>query len=157
MIGGMQAQVADLFSKYQGPVELVLTLLFSTIIVFPEQVPLAMRRQADSFLGRSFFIVFTVFIATVFGWPLGTLAALLSALLIGAGSIFPESIQRPSVEGFSSEIDVRLVPDGRRRWFVEEVLGENPLIIEEDTVKTIAVQDLSTRYGGSVQSNTVTR
>jgi len=34
-------------------------------------------------------------------------------------------------------------------------MGENPLLIEDDTVTTSAVQDLTERGSGSVQSSSV--
>ena len=45
------------------------------------------------------------------------------------------------------------------KWFVEKVLGENPLLIEEENVTTQAIQDMSRRgtgsYGGGVQNTSV--
>lgn len=154
MKGGFRAQVDDLYHKYEQPLVVLLGLFMVLAIVFLEKIPIEIRKQADSFLGRALLLTFTVTVVTMYGWPLGILAGLLSALLIGAGGIHP--IQKDVKEGFSSEINVRLVP-GKHKWFVEKVLGENPLLIEDDTVSTSAVQDLSEKYTGSVQSNTVTR
>jgi len=53
-------------------------------------------------------------------------------------------------------MNVRLIP-GKHKWFVEKVLGENPLLIEDETVNTSAVQDYSDKYTGNVQSSSVTR
>ncbi|NBO60615.1 MAG: hypothetical protein EBU82_06555 [Flavobacteriia bacterium] len=154
MKGGFKAQVDDLYHKYEQPVVILLGLLMVIGIVFLEKIPIEVRKQADSFLGRALLLTFTVTVVALYGWPLGILAGLLSALLIGAGGIHP--IQKQIKEGFSSEVNVRLVP-GKHKWFVERVMGENPLLIEDDTVSTSAVQDLSEKDYGSVQSNTVTR
>jgi len=154
MKGGFQAQVDDLYHKYEQPLVILLGLIMVIIIVFLEKVPIELRKQADSFLGRALLITFTVILVKLYGWPMGILAGLMSALLIGAGGIHP--IQKQIKEGFSSEVNVRIVP-GKHKWFVEKVLGENPLLIEDDTVNTSAVQDLSEKDTGSVQSNTVTR
>ena len=154
MKGGFKAQVDDLYHKYEQPVVILLGLLMVIGIVFLEKIPIEVRKQADSFLGRALLLTFTVTVVALYGWPLGILAGLLSALLIGAGGIHP--IQKEIKEGFSSEVNVRLVP-GKHKWFVERVMGENPLLIEDDTVSTSAVQDLSEKDYGSVQSNTVTR
>lgn len=144
----------DLYHKYEQPV-MVLTGLFMVItIVFLEKVPIEIRKQADSFLGRALLLTFTVTVTVLYGWPMGILAGLMSALLIGAGGIHP--ITKQVSEGFSSEMNVRIVPD-KHKWFVEKVLGENPLLIEDDTVTTSAVQDYSDKYTGSVQSDSVTR
>ena len=154
MKGGFRAQVDDLYHKYEQPVVVLLGLFMIMGIVFLEKVPIEVRKQADSFLGRALLLTFTVTVVALYGWPLGILAGLLSALLIGAGGIHP--IQKEIKEGFSSEVNVRLVP-GKHKWFIERVMGENPLLIEDDTVSTSAVQDLSEKDYGSVQSNTVTR
>lgn len=153
MKGGFRAQVDDLYHKYEQPVVILVTLFLVIVIVFLDKVPIEVRKQADSFLGRSLLLTFTVLVTVLYGWPLGILAGLMSVLLIGAGGIHP--ITQPVQEGFSSEMNVRIVP-GKHKWFVEKVMGENPLLIEDDTVTTSAVQDLSDKYSGSVQSNTVT-
>lgn len=154
MRGGFRAQVDDLYHKYEQPLVVLLGLIMVIVIVFLEKIPIEFRKQADSLLGRSFLVTFTVVMAVFYGWPMGILAALMSALVIGAGGIHP--IQKQVKEGFSSEVNVRLVP-GKHKWFVEKILGENPLLIEDDTVNTSAVQDLSEKDYGSVQSNSVTR
>lgn len=154
MKGGFRAQVGDLYHKYEQPVVVLVGLFMVLIIVFLDKVPIEIRKQADSLLGRALLITFTVIVTTMYGWPMGILAGLMSALLIGAGGIHP--IEKPIKEGFASEMNVRLVP-GKHKWFVEKVMGENPLLIEDEVVNTSAVQDLSEKYSGSVQSNTVTR
>lgn len=154
MKGGFRAQVDDLYHKYEQPVLLLVGIFMILVIVFLEKVPIEIRKQADSFLGRALLLTFTVVVILLFGWPMGILAGLMSALLIGAGGIHP--ISKPVEEGFSSEMNVRIVTD-KHKWFVEKVLGENPLLIEDDTVTTSAVQDYSDKYTGSVQSDSVTR
>jgi len=150
MKGGFRVQIDDLFHKYEPPIMILTGLLMVIVIVFLEKIPLEVRKQADSTLGRALLITFTAITTMLFGWPLGIVAALMSVLLIGAGSI------EPVMEGFSSEMNVRLIPS-QHKWFVEKVLGENPLLIEDQTVDTSAVQDLSEKDSGNVQSNTVTR
>ncbi len=154
MKGGFRAHVDDLYHKYEQPIVVLAGLFMILIIVFLDKVPLEIRKQADSFLGRALLLTFTVVVTVLYGWPMGILAGLMSALLIGAGEIHP--IKKQVKEGFSSEMNVRLVP-GKHKWFVEKVLGENPLLIEDEVVNTSAVQDLSEKYSGSVQSTTVTR
>jgi hypothetical protein len=154
MKGGFQAQVDDLYHKYEQPVMILIGLFMVIVIVFLEKIPLEIRKQADSFLGRALLLTFTVSIVVLYGWPLGILAGLMSALLIGAGGVHP--VQKQIKEGFSSEMNVRLVP-GKHKWFVEKVLGENPLLIEDDTVSTSAVQDLTEKDSGNVQNSSVQR
>jgi len=154
MKGGFRVQVDDLFHKYESPILLLAGLCMALVIVFLDKIPLEVRKQADTLLGRSFLVGFTLLNTGLFGWPMGILAGIMSALLIGAGGVHP--IRKQVTEGFSSEMNVRLIPD-KHKWFVEKVLGENPWLIEDQTVETIPVQDLSERSSGSVQSNTVSR
>jgi hypothetical protein len=144
----------DLFHKYDQPIMIFIALVMITVIVFLEKVPIEIRKQADTVLGRLFLLGITVLTIQLFGWTMGILAALMSVLLIGAGGVHP--IKKPIQEGFSSEINYRIVPN-KHKWFVEKVLGENPLLIEDQTIDTMAVQDLSDKYSGNVQSNTVSR
>ncbi len=154
MKGGFRVQVDDLFHKYESPILLLAGLCMALVIVFLDKIPLEVRKQADTLLGRSFLVAYTLLVTVLFGWPMGVLAGIMSALLIGAGGVHP--IRKQVTEGFSSEMNVRLIPD-KHKWFVEKVLGENPWLIEDQTVETIPVQDLSERSSGSVQSNTVSR
>jgi len=154
MKGGFRVQVDDLFHKYEPPIMILTALLMITAVVFLEKIPVEIRKQADTLLGRLLLLGFTVLVTVLFGWPLGILAVIMSVLIIGAGSVSP--VKKSVTEGFSSEMNVRLIPS-KHKWFVEKVLGENPLLIEDQTVDTMAVQDLSDKYTGSVQSNTVTR
>lgn len=144
----------DLYRKYEQPVMVLTGLFMVIVIVFLEKVPIEIRKQADSFMGRALLLMFTVTVTVLYGWPMGILAGLMSALLIGAGGIHP--VTKQVNEGFSSEMNVRIVPS-KHKWFVEKVLGEDPLLIEDDTVTTSAVQDYSDKYSGSVQSDSVTR
>lgn len=154
MKGGVREQLGDLFSRYQDPLAFVTGTFITIVIVFLGKISKDVRRQADSFLGRALLLTFTVLVTILFGWPLGVLAGLMSALLIGAGGVHPVSVALQ--EGFAPDMNVRLVPN-KKKWFVEEVLGENPLLIEDTVIDTSAVQDLTEKNYGSVQSNTVTR
>lgn len=154
MKGGFQVHVSDMFDKFRTPIELVMAIFITTLIVFIEKVPIEIRKQADSFLGRALLLVFIMTTTIIFGWPLGILSVLASAVFIGAGGVHP--IVKKLQEGFAPDISVRMVPD-KKKWFVEDVLGENPLMIEDQTVSTSAVQDLSEKNSGSVQNSSVTR
>lgn len=154
MKGGFRVQVNDLFQKYDQPIMILIALAMTIVIVFLEKIPLEIRKQADTLLGRLFLVGLTVLTVQVFGWTMGVLAALMSVLLIGAGGVHP--VKKAVQEGFSSEMNYRIIPS-KHKWFVEKVLGENPLLIEDQTVDTSAVQDLSDQYTGGVQSNTISR
>jgi hypothetical protein len=162
MSGGFQAHVSDMFDKFKGPIEVVMVFFITTLIVFLEKVPIEIRKQADTFLGRALLLTVIVVITILFGWPLGILSTLASALFIGAGGVHPivkrmtEGFAKGMTEGFAPDMSIRMIPD-KKKWFIEEVLGENPLMIEDQTVRTSAVQDLTERDSGNVQNSSVTR
>ena len=166
MSGGFQAHVSDIFDKLKGPIEVVMVFFITTLIVFLDKVPIEIRKQADTFLGRALLLTIIVVITILFGWPLGILSTLAAALFIGAGGVHPivkrltegltEGFAKGLTEGFAPDMSIRMIPD-KKKWFIEEVLGENPLMIEDQTVRTSAVQDLTERDSGNVQNSSVTR
>lgn len=162
MSGGFQAHVSDIFDKFKGPIEVVMVFFITTLIVFLDKVPIEIRKQADTFLGRALLLTIIVVITILFGWPLGILSTLAAALFIGAGGVHPivkrltEGFAKGLTEGFAPDMSIRMIPD-KKKWFIEEVLGENPLMIEDQTVRTSAVQDLTERDSGNVQNSSVTR
>ena len=158
MSGGFKAHVSDIFDKLKGPIEVVMVFFITTLIVFLDKVPIEIRKQADTFLGRALLLTIIVVITILFGWPLGILSTLAAALFIGAGGVHPivKRLTEGLTEGFAPDMSIRMIPD-KKKWFIEEVLGENPLMIEDQTVRTSAVQDLTERDSGNVQNSSVTR
>jgi hypothetical protein len=151
-IGGMQEQMSDLLSKYGPPTQVIVLLVVFLGIVFLPKLPKQVAEHSDAPYGRLFHSGLVYFVTQTYGWTTGIVVALFSALLIGAGS----NRRLPVKEGFNS--DIKIV-DSKQKWFVERVLGENPLLIEEENVYTMPVQDLSRRgtgsYGGGVQNTSV--
>ncbi len=151
-IGGVQEQMSDLLSKYGPPVQTILVLGIFLGIVFLPKLPKQLMEISDAFYGRLAHIALLYHVTANFGWTVGIVLAVFSALLIGGGS----NRRLPIKEGFNS--DLKLV-ESKNKWFVEKVLGENPLLIEEENVTTLPVQDLDRRgtgsYGGNVQNTSV--
>ena len=151
-VGGMSQQFHDVWSKYSPPVQtfLLLALLLGT--VFAKELPTAYIEFSDTLLGRAIHFGLIFFITSTFGWVLGLVFALFVGIVIGLGSARRLEVK----EGFNS--DLKMVEQGHK-WFVEKVLGENPLLIEEENVYTQPVQDLSRRgtgsYGGNVENTSV--
>jgi hypothetical protein len=150
MKGGMREHMSDIFQKYSQPAELLTGIVIILSIVFGTEIPTPIRNQADTTIGRLFLLGIVAIITQYFGWPLGILAALSAVLFIGV-----DGMHKQRVEGFLPDpMAVRVIPT-KHKWFVEKVLGENPLIIEDQTVQTKAVQDYSRNNSGSVQISSV--
>lgn len=111
-----------------------IALLFLIVgIAFSEEIPIELRRFANTFWGGVVGLIGVWVAYTYFDWTTALLVALLYVLAANSSII-------SLTENFEPGIDTRFVAN-RRKWYIEQVLGENPLLIEEDTVKTIAVQD----------------
>ena len=136
MKGGAQVYMADLVAKFSQPLNLYVLIGLALAIVFVKKIPLAIRAQAGSFLGRLFLFVATLAVAEYYSWTNGLLMAVLALLLL---SMSPRPQGR---DGFQTLANLRLITDDKR-WFVEKVLKENPVAIGEEVVKTQAVQDNS--------------
>ena len=139
MKGGASTYVMDLAKKFSSPIHIYVLLALVMAITFVKKIPGHLRAQAGTTLGRLFLFCLTVAIGELYSWTNGLLMAVLSLLLL---SLSP----RISAEGFQNgngnPIAIKVIEDNKK-WFVERVLNENPVAIEEDRVKTQAVQDSS--------------
>jgi hypothetical protein len=144
--GGFQQNFTELLEKYGSPFEILLFIVLFLGIVFMSKLPPALAKHSDTTLGRLFWAAATYFVVNRYGWSIGLVFALFAGLLIGAGS--SKSIK----EGFNA--DLRVIPSNDK-WFIERVLGENPKLIEEENVKTQAIQDDSGKTTGSVENTSV--
>jgi len=127
----------DLAKKFSNPIHFYILLALILAITYVKEIPLQIRSQAGTALGRIFLFALTVAIGQFYSWTNGLLMAVLSLLLL---SLSP----RASKEGFQgfSGMNFQLVEDNKK-WFVERVLKENPVAIQEKEVTTQAVQDSS--------------
>ena len=102
-------------------------------IVYVRQIPASIRMQLNTVLGRALLFCLTLLIADMYSWTYGIMMTLFTILLLAVS---------PRIEGFESgdATDIKMVTL-KKRWFAEELLGENPAGISEDKVTTAAVQD----------------
>lgn len=148
MKGGFQDHFYDLFNKNKYPLHVITILFLTTLTVFIGKVPEEIRIQADTLFGRLFLIFLTLILLLLFGIPTGLLSAVFSVILIGSGGLFSGKENVKTEEAFSSESITRIIPD-KHKWFNEKILGENPLLIEDNTVDTNAIQDLTEKGLGT--------
>lgn len=124
------------------------TLMFLVVgITFVHVIPIEIRRGYNTLLGGLGGLSTVVFLYYYFNWYTSLLAALLLVLIINSGLLHTEK------EGFEPGIDTRFVGD-KKKWYIEQVLGENPVLIEENNISTSAVQDDASGSGisRSIQS-----
>ena len=134
MSGGAREQMIDVVKKYAQPLNIYIGILLVLGIIYVGRIPKTIAFRANTLLGRSALFALTILIAETYSWTYALLMALFSVLIIAvAPRTFRESFQNATG-------DLKMVTQ-KRKWWSEEVLGENPLGIEEDDVKTSAIQD----------------
>ncbi len=145
MKGGMREVLLD-FSKKQMSLasNLFLGLLVLGITFF-NTIPKVYADQADTFIGKLLLLLLLYITVEMGGWLHGILLAIFFALVLSIST-------RNKVEGFKSDQEIRMVPE-KKLWFVEETLKERPVAIEDEKVKTIAVQDNDNQESSPVQDS----
>jgi hypothetical protein len=151
-LGGVRESLLDFVEKTKTFQTVLVYIAIILLIVFKNQIPPVIYEQADSFLGRLLAVFLVALVTIQFDWILGLLTAVAIALLLGLP-------RRTSLqEGFGSggETSIQVIPTNKK-WFVERVLHENPIAIEEEKVLTSAIQnDAPSGPGGGVQNTSVT-
>ena len=126
-----------------------LYLIFFIVLVFPHKVPTTV---IQSFMNP---VIQVAAIGAIFGlmYMFDPLLGLLGSIVfLFLWSINFRKVPEESFSDFkpfviSDTIIAHVIPEENRdkRWFIEKVMNEQPYIIEEDLVKTNAVQDDSGR------------
>jgi len=134
----------DIVKKYAAPLNMYVGLALVLGITYVRQIPEAFRAQANTLVGRLFLFILVILIADMYSWTYGLMMTLFTVLLLSVS---------PRIEGFqSSDKDIKFVTL-KKRWFIEEVLHENPIGIEEDKVSTAAIQDAGNSSRSSSSHN----
>lgn len=134
--GGMINSFHVLMMNLDSPAKLIYGTLLILIIVYSPVIPFEYRVFADSLLGRIFGVAIVYGVIESLGWVYGLLTAVAFLLVInGAPSNFTASTE--GFEGGGTVTEKKVVG---RKWFVEQVLGENPKKIATDKVTTTAVE-----------------
>lgn len=133
MSGGAKEHMIDMIKKYTKPLSIYLGLGLVLGIVYVRQIPVNIRIQGSTLIGRVLLFLLTLLIADMYSWTYGIMMALFTMLLLAVS---------PRIEGFSSDeaTDIKMITL-KKRWFSEELLNENPAGISEDKVTTSAIQD----------------
>ena len=133
--GGAKKAVIGIIQKYAWPIEMYVMLIQVMAIVYVRLIPSHLAYQASTTLGRIFLFALVITVANIYSW--------LTALLMGVFAVLLLAVAPRTKEGFvsgSDDVDFKLV-DQKKKWFVERALGENPVGIEEDRVRTGSIQD----------------
>jgi hypothetical protein len=134
--GGMINSFHVLLMNLDSPAKLIYGFLLILVIVYSPVIPFEYRTFADSLLGRIFGVVIVYGAVEALGWVYGLLTALAFLLVItGAPRDGPSGLE--GFDGGGTVTEKKIVG---RKWFVEQVLGENPKKIATDKVTTTAIE-----------------
>jgi hypothetical protein len=151
MSGGMREILSDFSQKQKYQVDFFFALLLILGIVFVHEIGIHIRNQLDTFLGRLFAFGLLVLVTDQFSVIHGILLAIFLALILSQSTNTRPGPVSKQPEGFSSDLQLRLVPSKKHRWWVEELMKENPIGIEDEKVNTMAIQDDQTSNRSSQQ------
>ena len=144
MTGGAKDLFVDMVKRHESPLTIYTLLGLTLCIVYVKQIPLKIRRLADTFIGRIVLFILTIVIAKYTTWSNGLLVSVFTLLLL--------SMSPRTTEGFQDVSSKKKVTD-KNLWWVEQVFKENPKEIYEDEVLTSAIQDGSTNQKSAGSSN----
>jgi hypothetical protein len=114
----------------------IVNIFLVLLIVYSSEIPSEYRIFADSLLGKIFGVAIVYGVIESLGWVYGLLTAVAFLLVLnGAPSNYAAATE--GFEGGGTVTEKKVVG---RKWFVEQVLGENPKKIATDKVTTTAVE-----------------
>jgi hypothetical protein len=150
LVGGAKEHLIDMLKKYAQPLNVYVGLLLVLGITYVGQIPKYITFWANTFIGRLSLFVLTITVADIYSWIYALLMALFTTLIIAvAPRTLKEAFQ--DAPGDKGDVDVKLVTQSKK-WWSEEVLHENPIGIEDDKVKTSAIQDSSNTSSSTTSS-----
>jgi hypothetical protein len=135
--GGMVNSFHVLMMNLDSPAKLIYGVFLILIIVYSPVIPVEYRSFADSLLGRIFGVAIVYGVIETLGWVYGLLTAMAFLLVLNGA---PSNYAAANAEGFDGGGTVTEKKIVGRKWFVEQVLGENPKKIATDKVTTTAIE-----------------
>jgi hypothetical protein len=147
MNGGAKEHLLDIIKKYAQPLNVYVGVTLALLIIYIRQIPKWVPYRANTMLGRIFLFALTIVIAETYSWIYALLMALFVVLLL---AVSPRTLKE-RFKNSPSDIDIKIVSQSKR-WWSEEVLKEDPLGMEEDRVKTNAIQDNSNASNSTTSS-----
>jgi predicted membrane protein len=131
-------------------------LSMAGLLVIGTFVEIAPRKSLEflnNTLGSCLFFILPLVIANYLDWSTGLVSAVVSLV------VFARLQKEDGSEGFSDdmannskELSTKVVSNPHR-WFVERVLGEEPVAISSDRIVTSAVQNEDTKASSSSSSH----
>ena len=137
----------DIVKKYAQPLNVYVGIVLVLAITYIGQIPKSIAFRANTTLGRLVLFVLTIIVADTYSWIYGLLMALFTVLIV---AVAPRTLKE-NFQDANGDVDVKIVSQ-KKRWWSEEILKEDPLGIEEDKVRTTAIQDNSNASNSTTSS-----
>jgi hypothetical protein len=135
--GGIMNSFEVLMLNMDSPAKLLYGFVLILVIAYSAQIPTEYRVFTDSLLGRVLGIAILYGVVHTFGWVYGLLTALVFVLILQSAPRVNRSLE--GFDGGGGVAEKRVVRG--KRWFVEQVLNEDPKKIATDRVTTSAIED----------------
>lgn len=134
--GGVINSINLFIMNMDSPATLIYGALLILLIVYSSVIPSEYRTFADSLLGRVLGVAIVYGVVETLGWVYGLLTAIAFLLIINGASRIDTS-RLEAFDGGGTVSEKKIIG---KKWFVEQVLGENPTKIATDRVTTTAVE-----------------
>jgi hypothetical protein len=121
--------VKELYEKFLTPIHVILYFIFAIPILYVSQIPDEYKKYGSNVFVRVILFGLVVLINNYISYIHALLFAMFAVLYVSFSPGVNESFE-----------DLRMVARKERRWYDEEVIGENPRLMETEKVRTQAVQ-----------------
>jgi hypothetical protein len=148
MKGGAKEHIMDMIKKYAQPLNVYIGLVLVLGIIYVRQIPKSVAFAANTLIGRVVLFLLTIIVADMYSWIYALLMALFTVLIV---AVAPRTLKEAFQGESMGDTDIKLVTQ-KKKWWSEEVLHENPVGIEDDKVKTSAIQDSSNTSSSTTSS-----
>ena len=129
MVASIKNHVAELYTKFESPIHIILYFVLMTSIIYVNQIPDRYKYYGSNILLRLAFIAITLALCKYVSYVHAMLYAMFVVLYISFTPGMKESFE-----------DLRIVARKEQKWYDEKVLGEDPELMETEKVHTEAVQ-----------------
>ena len=128
MTASLKTQFVELYKKFESPIHIVLYGVLCIFIIFVSYIPKTYTKFSSNIFLRAFFFAAIVLVNNYVTYIHALLLALFVVLFLSFSPGFLESFE-----------DLRIIAKKEYRWYDEQVLGEDPELMETEKVQTQAL------------------
>ena len=149
----LESWIYNIRSTLQSPLTILTVTALLVSGTFAETAPRKSIEFFDTSFGRAILFIIPLIMVFWFDWSTGLLAATVSLIVFTKlqKSELDEGYM-DSPESDNSDLATKII-SSPHRWFVEKVLGETPIAISSDRIRTSTGKDENQRTSSSLSSN----